>query len=268
MTATANPAEPNRTPAAAPTVSGRHRELSPASVLTVIGCCCVLLGGLVAAVAEPLDLARGSWVAAYLVLVGGVAQCAMGHARAWSAAAAQPRRWGWVQIGAWNLGNAVVIGGTLAGRAPVVDLGAVLLVVAVAIALPSKRSRAAPPPNSTTITPVPPSPIPKRTPVFGTPTHPIKVQVTGMVLADQHVRVVMCPPFPDGGLAYTSPLPPTPRCLQGKPVIGVDMARITLPEHNSTHRWGRAHIGGTWDGNRLMTTSQRLPADTDRSDDL
>lgn len=144
MTATANPAEPNRTPPAAPTVSGRHRELSPASVLTVIGCCCVVLGGLVAAVAEPLDLARGSWVAAYLVLVGGVAQCAMGHARSWTAAAAQPRRWGWVQIGAWNLGNTEVIGGTPAGRAPVVDLGAVLLVVAVAIALRSKRSRTAP----------------------------------------------------------------------------------------------------------------------------
>lgn len=130
------------------------------------------------------------------------------------------------------------------------------------------RTSTAPPPNSTTITPVPPSPIPKRTAVFGTPTHPIKVQVTGMVLADQHGRVVMCPPFPDGGLAYTSPLPPTPRCLQGKPVIGVDMGRITLPEHNSTHRWGRAHIEGTWDGNRLTTTSQRLPADTDRYDDL
>lgn len=130
------------------------------------------------------------------------------------------------------------------------------------------RTSTAPPPNSTTITPVPPSPIPKRTAVFGTPTYPIRVQVTGMVLANQEGRVVMCPPFPDGLVGTTSPVPPTPHCLLGKPVTGVDMHRVSLSSHNSTHRWGQTHIEGTWDGSRLAATSQRLPADTDRFDDI
>ena len=51
------------------------------TMLTATGICSVALGGLVAAVAQPLDLAHGSWLAAYLVLVGGVAQGAMGQAR-------------------------------------------------------------------------------------------------------------------------------------------------------------------------------------------
>lgn len=117
-------------------------RLTSATLLTVIGCCCIVLGGLVAAVTGPLDWARGSWLAAYLVLVCGVAQYAMGHARTWNPEAAQPRSRGWAQLGAWNLGNAVVIGGTLAGEPLVVDLGSVLLIIALAIALHSARTHA------------------------------------------------------------------------------------------------------------------------------
>lgn len=107
----------------------------PAAALTAIGICCVVLGGLVAAVTEPLDLAHGSWVAAYLVLVAGVAQCAMGQARARHTGLKPSLLWGWAQVGAWNLGNALVIGGTLASEPPVVDFGSVVLVAALAIAL-------------------------------------------------------------------------------------------------------------------------------------
>ena len=42
---------------------------------------CVVAGGLVAAVTGPLRLEHGSWAAAYLVLVGGVAQGALGIAQ-------------------------------------------------------------------------------------------------------------------------------------------------------------------------------------------
>lgn len=128
--------------------AGTAREgaaLAPPGVLTALGGCCVVLGGLVAAGTAPLQLAHGSWLAAYLVLVGGVAQYAMGRARTWRAERAQPRRWGWAQIGCWNLGNAAVVSGTLAGEPSVVALGSVLLVAALAIALhatglPSCRS--------------------------------------------------------------------------------------------------------------------------------
>lgn len=142
----ANSAAPNNTPEAGSdgqAMPSPRSRLTPATVLTVIGCCCVVLGGLVAAVTGPLDWARGSWLAAHLVLVCGVAQYAMGHARTWYPEGAQRRGGGWAQIGAWNLGNAVVIGGTLASEPLVVDLGSMLLVIALAIALHTARPRAA-----------------------------------------------------------------------------------------------------------------------------
>jgi TRAP-type C4-dicarboxylate transport system permease small subunit len=111
-------------------------------VLTVVGSCCVVLGGLVAAITGPFELAHGSWLAAYLVLVGGVTQYAMGRARVWWPDAMQPRSWGWTQVGSWNAGNALVIGGTLGGEPVVVDLGSVLLIAAVGIALHAARPAA------------------------------------------------------------------------------------------------------------------------------
>jgi hypothetical protein len=112
---------------------------APALVLTAIGSCCVVLGGLVSAVTAPLGLAHGSWAAAYLVLVGGVTQYAMGHSRARHPNVASPSVWAWAQVATWNLGNVAVIGGTLTGKPMAVDLGSVLLVVALVIALNATR---------------------------------------------------------------------------------------------------------------------------------
>lgn len=124
------------------THSDAPRTIAPATVLTVIGWCCVVLGGLVAAVTGPLGLTDGSWLAAYLVLVGGVAQVAMGAARTWCRQDAQRSSWAWTQIGTWNLGNVAVIGGTVVGEPVAVDLGSMLLFVALAIALHAARPSA------------------------------------------------------------------------------------------------------------------------------
>ncbi|MGE3289607.1 MAG: hypothetical protein AB7J32_26400 [Pseudonocardia sp.] len=104
--------------------------------MTVAGACAIVLGGLVAAVTGPLGLVHGSWAAAYLVLVLGVAQYCMGRDRA-RRPQMRGRRPGWVQAGCWNVGGAAVIGGTVVAEPPVVDLGAVMLVVALVIALVS-----------------------------------------------------------------------------------------------------------------------------------
>ncbi|MGO1975333.1 MAG: hypothetical protein ACTH2Q_20430 [Propionibacteriaceae bacterium] len=112
----------------------------PAAALTVIGGTCVVLGGLVAAVTGPLDLAHGSWTAAFLVLVAGVAQTVMGRARTWWPRAEWPRSRGWLQLGCWNAGSALVIGGTLVSRPLLVDLGSILLVVALVLALVATRA--------------------------------------------------------------------------------------------------------------------------------
>lgn len=116
-------------------VQASGRATSAAHALLVVGVLCVIAGGLVAAVTDPLGLPRGSWVAAYLVLVGGVGQSAMAVARRLVAGAH-----GWVQFGAWNLGNALVLAGTMAARPGIVDLGGAGLVVAIALALVHSRA--------------------------------------------------------------------------------------------------------------------------------
>lgn len=103
--------------------------------LLVGGAASIVVGGLVAAVAAPLDLSHGSWAAAYLVLVSGVAQWVMGQARAWHAMSPREKWWGWRQFSAWNLGNAGVIAGTFAGLPWLVALGSASLVVALVVAL-------------------------------------------------------------------------------------------------------------------------------------
>ncbi len=122
-----------------PGMAGWRKWLNPSTVLILIGCCCVVLGGLVAAASGPLGWVRGSWAAAYLVLVGGVAQYGMGQARVWHHQRSQSYGWGWAQVGAWNLGNAAVVGGTLAGATLIVGLGSALLFFALAIAWQAAR---------------------------------------------------------------------------------------------------------------------------------
>lgn len=108
---------------------------NPATTLIAIGCGFIVLGGLVAAVTGPLDLAFGSWLAAYLVLAGGVTQVAMGYSRVMYPVNAQPPSWGWTHIAMWNVGSALVVGGTLAGEPAVVSFGSVVLFGALAIAI-------------------------------------------------------------------------------------------------------------------------------------
>jgi len=107
--------------------------------LLAIGTVCIIAGGMVAAVTTPLDLAHGSWLAAYLVLVGGVGQCTMGTARLLAPAPPNAAARGWTQVGAWNTGNALVIAGTLVTLPLVVDLGGLACMVGLAIALLHSR---------------------------------------------------------------------------------------------------------------------------------
>lgn len=97
-----------------------------------------------AAVTEPLHLSHGSWSAAYLVLVGGVAQIALGQ----SQRALSGRETGAsaviIELAAWNLGSALVIAGTLARTPVVVDVGGVALVVALGVMARTVRGGAGP----------------------------------------------------------------------------------------------------------------------------
>jgi hypothetical protein len=95
-----------------------------------LGAISVVTGGLVAALTGPLALWKGSWLAAYLVLVCGVPQHLMGRvATRWNAVRA-----GWFVLAMWNAGNIAVIAGTLLAAPYLVDAGgAFLLVVLIAL---------------------------------------------------------------------------------------------------------------------------------------
>ena len=107
----------------------------PESILFIVGGCCIVVGGLVAAAAGPLKLDHGSWLAAYLVLVCGAAQCAIGIAQP-QLAALPVRAWSyWIELICWNVGNAAVITGTLAAVPIVADIGGVPLVIPLVVTI-------------------------------------------------------------------------------------------------------------------------------------
>lgn len=110
----------------------------------LIGAAGVVAGGLVAAVTNPLKLEHGSWVAAYLVLVVGVAQIGLGILQERLVAAPTSARMRASQLVTWNVGNAAVIGGTVAAAPFVVDAGGVLLVAALALFLAAQRGQPLP----------------------------------------------------------------------------------------------------------------------------
>ena len=95
----------------------------PFRVPTWLGAPSVVAGGVVAAVTGPLELDKGSWLAAYLVLVSGVSQFVIGQAPARLAVRPISSRWAWSLVASWNLGNAAVISGTLLALPQLVDVG-------------------------------------------------------------------------------------------------------------------------------------------------
>ncbi|MFC5992595.1 hypothetical protein ACFQE5_00020 [Pseudonocardia hispaniensis] len=120
--------------------AGSTRVVLP---FALIGTACVVAGGLLAAVTASAPSQQASWASAYLVLVGGVAQIGLGAGQAIFA----PRtsaRFLTAQVIGWNGGNAAVLLGTLLGVLPLVDVGGVLLVVALALFVHRVRADAVP----------------------------------------------------------------------------------------------------------------------------
>ncbi|WP_200834572.1 hypothetical protein [Amycolatopsis alkalitolerans] len=98
-----------------------------------------MAGGLVAAVTAPAPSTHASWAAAYLVLVAGVAQIALGLGQAALASHPPSTRQVAAQVIGWNVGNAAVLAGTLTGVLPLVDLGGALLVIDLALLIHAVR---------------------------------------------------------------------------------------------------------------------------------
>ncbi len=107
----------------------RARQRVPSFLpFAAIGSACIVAGGLVAAVTAPLELAHGSWMAAYLVLALGVAQVALGAGQALLARRPPSPAVVALEVAGWNLSGAAVIAGTLTSTPVLTTVaGAVLL---------------------------------------------------------------------------------------------------------------------------------------------
>lgn len=101
------------------------RALASRSFLAV-GALGVVAGGIVAAVTGPTGFERGSWVAAYLVLVVGVAQIALGAGLAWLPDEVPARSATMALLIGWNLAAVVVIAGTLVSAPVLTSVGGVI----------------------------------------------------------------------------------------------------------------------------------------------
>ena len=97
----------------------------------VVGSAAVIAGGLVAAFTASVPSEHGAWAAAYLVLVVGVAQLVLGVGQATLAPGVVPINRIVLELAGWNAGSAAVLGGTLLGAVWLVDVGGVLLVLAL-----------------------------------------------------------------------------------------------------------------------------------------
>jgi hypothetical protein len=110
-----------------------------------VGTASVVAGGLVAAVTRPLDLELGSWLAAFLVLVGGVAQIALGAGQAWLAGGLPSNRRLVGEAIAWNAGLAATIAGSLLAVPVATTAGGLATAVALVLFLDATpRSGAGP----------------------------------------------------------------------------------------------------------------------------
>ncbi|MEZ5322269.1 MAG: hypothetical protein R2698_09385 [Microthrixaceae bacterium] len=108
---------------------------SSAVPFVAVGAVSIVAGGLVAAVARPTGFEMGSWLAAFLVLVAGVAQIGFGAGQAWLAD--EPPRPDTVQIelASFNLGLVGTAVGSIASLPLVTTLSAIPVVLALGLFL-------------------------------------------------------------------------------------------------------------------------------------
>ena len=92
----------------------------------------IVAGGLVAAINSATPFAHGSWLAAYLVLVGGVAQLVLGAACLALPAAVRSTRLRRAQLVLWNAGISTVAVGVFTDVPVVVVAGSVVVLAALA----------------------------------------------------------------------------------------------------------------------------------------
>lgn len=106
----------------------------------VVGTACVVAGGLVAALTRPTGFEAGPWVAAFLVLVGGVAQLLLGAGHVYLSEPVPSRSSALLALVVWNASVVATVAGTLAS-APILTTAGGLGTVAAVVLFGRGRSR-------------------------------------------------------------------------------------------------------------------------------
>ncbi len=119
----------------------RSARWPAATPFAAAGAACTVAGGLLAAATALAPSQLASWAVAYLVLVGGVAQVALGVGQALLSPRPQDRRLlVAVELAGWNAGNGAVLAGTLLGANWLADAGGLALAAALALLIVATRS--------------------------------------------------------------------------------------------------------------------------------
>lgn len=113
----------------------RDKRLSVALPFLVVAAIAIIGAGLVAAASAHAPSQPVVWMVAYLVLVVGTAQAALGVAQAWCSLVPPSTGFRMTQFLLFNAGNVGVIGGTLYAYWPVVLAGSVLFTMALTMFL-------------------------------------------------------------------------------------------------------------------------------------
>ncbi len=114
----------------------RVRAATPFVALASVS---IVAGGLVAAVTGPTDFDKGSWLAAYLVLVGGVALIVLGVGQAVFARRPPARSVIAYELGLWVLSGTVVVVGTLSEAVVLTIVGGLVLLGVLLLFVASVR---------------------------------------------------------------------------------------------------------------------------------
>lgn len=101
----------------------------------IIACISIIAAGFISAITAFSPSYYASWVVAYLVLVVGVAQLMLGFGQAYLAEKAPSRSLLMAEIVLFNAANIATVAGTLLGWLVVVYIGAILMILSLALFL-------------------------------------------------------------------------------------------------------------------------------------
>ena len=106
-----------------------------------VGVGAVVTGGLDAAASRPAGWERGSWTAAFLVLVVGVGQVGLAIGQSASGRRVVSTRTIVIELGSVNVGASLVIAGTLSSSPVIATIGSVLFALALVVFAHQSRGR-------------------------------------------------------------------------------------------------------------------------------